>query len=106
MKKNLDRNRSGEYVCSRTRRFLMSTKQKLGFISVVLASAVSVATLVTFCFPVPYRAGSLTQEVSGLSDSVAEIKEDLDKQGHDIGNLKENVSYIRGLLEAKKEEVK
>ena len=74
----------------------MSTKQKLGFISVALASAVSAATLLTFCVPVPYRAGALVQEVS-------DMKEELGAQGNDIDDLKEDVSFIRGYLEQSKE---
>lgn len=88
------------YIDCITTRFLMSTKQKLGFISISLATTVSAMTIFSFVMPVPYKAGVAIERLDNLESDVGEIKEDLAKVDERTTITATDVAYIRGQFDS------
>lgn len=67
---------------------IMSTKQKLGYISSIAAIVISGATLLFSSIIIPYKAGSVVERVEACEEKVYKIDE-----------IAEDVSYIRGWID-------
>ena len=100
MKKKLAPLMSDSYVSSIVKEILkMTTKKKLGYISIALATAVSGITIGTFTIGVPFKAGGFAKRVEVVEASLAEVKDDL----KDLSKVKEDTAYIRGWIDNQKE---